>query len=176
MIRRTVFVLLVSGICSACSGGDKSPTTPTPVIAHVAGVWGFTLTVTAVTGGECFASTFQALVGERGSGTLQIQQSGSTLSATSTNDSTGSSCTYTGTAGANSLALNVTSCTASDILGARCTDGQTRNVRLLTGGVNATVSGASASGTEAETYNITDSIERGVGTLVVNYSFSATKQ
>lgn len=160
----------------SCGGGNGSPTGPA-AIAQVAGVWSLSTTVTGVSGGECFAPVFQTLVGSRGTGTIQIQQSGSSLTATSTDDASGSSCTYSGTAGANSVAVNTTSCTASDVLGASCPNGAgLRNIRLQTGGVNATLSGNTLSGTAAETYNVTTTGGTGVGTLTINYSFNANRR
>src|SRR5688572_7559501 len=74
-----------------CGGGDGSPTGPAAV-AQVSGVWTLSTTVTAVSGGECFAPAFQSLVGLRGTGTIQILQTGGNVAATSTDDATGSSC------------------------------------------------------------------------------------
>ena len=166
----------VSAVAMIGCGGDGSPTGPAAV-AQVAGVWSLSTTVTSVTGGECFSGVFQALVGARGTGTIQIQQSGSSLTATSTDNATGGSCTYSGTAGSNSIAVNTTSCTASDALGATCPNGAgQRNVRLQTGGVSANLSGNTLNGTAAETYNVTTTGGAPVGTLVINYSFNATKQ
>ena len=149
-----VYCVLAAAMAALASGcGDNSPSSPTPSTAQVAGVWNLTSTVTSVSGGECFGPPFQTLVGQRGAGTAQIQQTGASLTATVTDDSTGGSCSHSGTAGASSLALNTTSCTASDALGARCPgSGLVRNIRLQTGGINATVSGSTMTGTSAETY------------------------
>lgn len=172
------YLLPIIGLLALSCGGGKSstPTSPTPVTAQVAGVWGYTATVTSASGGECLASAFQTAVGFRSSGTIQIQQNGSSLSATTTEDGSGASCSYTGTAGANSLALNLVSCTASDAIGVMCTNGSRRDVRIVTGGVNATVSGGSMSGTQAETYNVLTTFGSPVGIATFNSSFSATKR
>jgi hypothetical protein len=172
-MRDTIGLALV--LATFGCGGD-SATGPTPTTAQVGGVWTFSSTLTSVSGGECFASTFQSLVGTRGTGTAQIQQSGPSVTATVTDDSAGSSCSYTGTAGSNSVALNVNSCTASDLIGATCPNGALRNIRLQTGGINATVNGGSMIGTSAETYNVTTSSGVGLGTLTFNYSFIGTRR
>jgi hypothetical protein len=157
--------------------GDDSPTTPTPTTVQVGGVWTINETVASVTGGECFASAFQAIVGNRATGTAQIQQNGSALTATITDDATGGSCSYSGTAGTNSVVLNVQSCTASDLLGAPCPgSGALRNVRLQTGAINGTVTGGNMSGTEAQTYNVTTAAGTGVGTLTMSATFTATRR
>jgi hypothetical protein len=86
----------------------------------------------------------QGLVGTRGTGTAQIRQSGASLTATTTNDTTGNSYSCTGTAGTSSVALNTQSCSASDASGVRCPASTVlRHVRLQTGAINATVSGTS---------------------------------
>lgn len=172
-----VLAIAVLPAILAMGCGDDSPSSPTPTTVQVAGVWTFNDTVTSVTGGECFASVFQAAVGTRGTGTAQIQQSGASLTATITDDATGGSCSYTGTAGTNTIALNVVSCTASDLLGASCPGtGALRNVRLQTGSLNGTVTGSSVSGTEAQTYNVTTAAGTGVGTLTMNGTFTATRR
>lgn len=170
----TIFAVVVLVGC-----GSDSPTAPSAQQpqqpAQVSGLWAFTGTVTSVSGGECFATAFQALIGERSSGTIQIQQTGASLTATVTDNGTGGSCTYSGTAGATSVALNTTSCTASDAIGARCPNGALRDVRLQTGAFNASLSGGVMSGTVAETYNV---IGAGgpVGVLTINGSFTAQRR
>jgi len=131
-LNRIAFVVCAI-FTGACGGGSKSPTSPTPQYVQVGGVWSVTTTVTATSGGECFAAAFQSLIGTTDRGTMQISQNGSSLSATFTSDSDGSSCSYQGTAGVSVVALNTTSCTASDIIGATCPSGARRDIRLQTG-------------------------------------------
>lgn len=170
-------VLVIALTVSACGNGSDGPSTAPTRVVQVGGVWGVSSTVASASGGECFASGFQSLVGQRGAGTIQIQQSGGSLTATITDDSTGGSCNYSGTAGANSVALNASSCTSSDVLGARCpTTGAMRNIRLVTAAFNGTVAGNTISGTSAETYNVTTSAGAGLGTATVNFSFTATRR
>lgn len=172
---KTLPLVLAALLVAACSG-DNGPSSPTPTTVQVGGVWSITTTVTSTSGGECFAPLFQSLIGTTGTGTVQIQQSGASLTATVTDDGGGGACTYTGTAGTNTIALNTTSCTASDALGAQCPTGGTRNVRLQTGAFTGTVTGTSVSGTSAETYNVTTGTGAGVGILTINYSFTGTKR
>ena len=178
MIRRGLFVFALGLSLPSCGGSKGSPTAPTPSIAQVAGVWSVVNTVSAVTGGECFAALFQTTIGGVTRGTMQVTQSGASVTATFTSDSTGASCSYQGTAGGSSIALNLVSCTASDIFAAFCPNSTARrDVRLQTGGINATVSGSSANGTGAETYNVfVAGTNSGVGALIVNSTFSATRR
>src|SRR6267143_2028255 len=148
MLKRSFGVLAVAVAAISCGGGN-SPTSPSQQVAQVAGVWAVTGTFTSVTGGECLASTFQSLVGRTGTGTMQVTHSGSTLSATATDDASGASCSYQGSAGASSVALNLTSCIASDAIGAACPNGARRDVRLQTGAVTASVAENTATGTSA---------------------------
>ena len=111
-----------------------------------------------------------------GAGTIQVIQSGSSLTARFTDSSTGGSCDYLGTAGVSTVALNTSSCTASDLIGATC-PGSTarRDIPLQTGGYNATVSGNTLSGTGAQTYNVfAANTTTPMGTLTLRSSFSAT--
>ena len=56
-IRQHVIVVLALCITAACGGGSSSPTAPTPApqIVQVAGLWGYTATLTGSTGGGCLA-------------------------------------------------------------------------------------------------------------------------
>jgi hypothetical protein len=170
--------LLVLVALAAAGCGDDPSTPPTPVIAQVGGVWSYRETTTAVTGGECVGPLLQSFVGGVDTGTLQITQSGSALTARATLDSNGSFCDYTGTAGASSFVLNVNFCSSGNLSGIACTNGARRDVRLLNGSINASMLlGANASGTTATTYNVLNSTTfAGVGTLTINGSFTATRR
>jgi hypothetical protein len=80
-------------------------------------------------------------------GTLSVNQSGSSLNATSRSSSSGATCNWQGTAGASSIALSWTSCDAVNISGIRCPNGILRDIRLVSDSISATVSGNSANGT-----------------------------
>jgi hypothetical protein len=169
-------VVLTLALLVAGCGGSSSPTSPTPQVVQVAGLRRITETLTSVSGGECFASTFQGLVGTSGEATLQVTQSGSSLQARATDNATGASCDYVGTAGAASFALNTSACTASDVIGAACANGARRDIRLQTGGYNGSISGGTATGTGAQTYNIVVSgTSSPVGTLTLTSRFTATR-
>ena len=143
----------------------------------MAGIWDLEETTTSITGGECFASLFQSVVGSTARSVLQITQGGTSLTVRATDSSTGASCDYTGTASAAAFALNVTSCTASDLIGAVCPNGARRDIKLQTGGYNGSVNGTTASGTGAETFNVfVSGTSTPVGTLIVNSRFTASRR
>jgi hypothetical protein len=174
--RTWLLASVIIAFAVGCGGGG-SPAGPSAT-TQVAGLWTFAETYASATGGECFAANFQTLVGQTGTGTVQMSQSGASLTARATDDVTGGSCDYTGTAGANTLALNVVSCTASDVLGATCPNGARRDLKLLTGGYNATLtSNTRATGTGAQTYNIfVAGTSTPVGTVSVTTQLTATRR
>jgi len=173
-MKRSVIVIIAVIALGACGG--SSPAGPSAV-AQVSGAWSVSTTVSTVTGGECFASDFQGLVGTRATGTIQIQQSGAELTATATDTASGSACTYSGTASTGSVALNILSCTGAEVLGATCPNGAgPRNIRLQTGGVNVTASGGTMTGTSFETLAVTTTAGTTVGTATLDFAFSATKR
>ena len=57
-----IIVGLALCITAACGGGSSSPTAPTPApqIVQVAGLWGYTATLTSSTGGGCLSEFFQS--------------------------------------------------------------------------------------------------------------------
>lgn len=169
-------ILALTLLSAGC--GSSDPASPSaPATAQLGGVWRGTTRVSTVSGGECFASTFQTLVGSSKATSAAVTQSGASLSVVVTDSSTGASCTYSGTTGASAVVLTLTSCTASDTIGARCTSGAVRDIRLLTSSINATASGTTMTGTEAETYNVNVSgTSTGVGTLTITSAFTVTKQ
>lgn len=174
-IRARAILLGLALLTVSCG---SSPTAPAPpVIVQAAGVWRGTATTTAVTGGECFAPTFQALIGTAGPISIAVTQSGATLNATLTNIALGATCVYTGTAGASAVTLAWTSCSASNAIGAQCPSGLKRDILLQTNSINATISGTSFTGTSAELYNVVNSgTTTGVGTLNIQSSFALTRQ
>lgn len=181
MIRRFAWLVFLSALVS-CGGDNKTtsptPATPTttsiPATAQVGGVWTGTVTQTSVNGGEC-ANLFQLSTGVRSPFSLQVTQSGSSLTATAASQSTGQSCSYTGTAGGSSVALTGTGCQPSGYQ-ATC-DGFQRDVYISSYSATGTVSGNTLSGTTGATYNVfaRGSITNGLGLVVVNSNFTFTR-
>jgi hypothetical protein len=167
--------LLTISVC-----GCSSPTTPSaPTPVQVAGVWAETGTVTASSGGECFAAGFQTSIGDTFSGgMLTVAQNGSTLTATSGNGINSAICSWTGTAGSNTVSLNLVSCrTNPGLSGVRCDDGSgVRDFRFVSDGVNVTVVGNTATGTETQTYDVLVSgTQNIVSTWTRTFSVSMTR-
>ena len=91
-----IIVGLALCITAACGGGNSSPTAPTPTtptpppapqIVQVAGLWGYTATLTDSTGGGCLSEFFRSQIGTTDTGTVQVMQQGSSLEAIVTSDS-----------------------------------------------------------------------------------------
>lgn len=173
---RPWLLLLVVGTLG-CGGSPASPTTvKLSATAQVAGVWAYRATLTSVSGGECVGALLQQSVGTVQAGTLQVQQTGASLSATLTNDSDGSSCSYSGTAGASSMALNASFCTSATINGIRCSNGSTRNMALQVASINVSLAGSSATGTSADTYNVTTTGNAPIATMTLQGSVTGTRR
>lgn len=165
---------------AACGGGGGSPSSPsTPQIAQVAGLWRVTATLSSVSGGECAGPFLQALIGTPSGvsrSSVSITQNGATLTATSTSDSNGSTCQYTGNAGANTFTLNWQSCQIG-VFRLTCANGAVRDINLVSNSATMTVTGSSGTGTQAESYNVfVAGTNVGVGVLVANSNISATRQ
>src|ERR1051326_4622535 len=96
--------------CLAVSGCGSNSTTLTPSITQVGGVWIGSVTQISASGGPECLGFFQLSNGGSDRYTVQVTQNGATLTATGSSQSTDSNCSYTGTAGATTIALNATSC------------------------------------------------------------------
>lgn len=179
---KTLTSLVVIAALTASACGSSSPTTPsaptvvTPTVAQVAGVWTKTTTLTGLNGGDCLGATYQLLVGFSFQSTLAVTQSGSVLAATSTNQSTGTTCAFTGSAGASTIVLNVTSCQAGFASGVRCTNGAVRDTQLVALGLTGSLNGNIVTGTQAESYNVFISgTPSGVGVLILTSAISMSR-
>ncbi|GMV21824.1 MAG: hypothetical protein AMXMBFR57_17730 [Acidimicrobiia bacterium] len=140
-------LLLVSG----CGGGSGSPTTPTPAPLNITGVWD---SVTTLTGGsgqaDCINNWF---IGQQFQGVVNIQQSGTSITATSTDNSTGFQCSYTGTLTDGQFFATLSSCNLTYVR-TTCASGTVYDLRTVTQSINGTASSTTINGTVAETINI----------------------
>jgi hypothetical protein len=163
-------IIAVAACLSAC-GGNTTPTAPS--IAQVGGVWIGLASQSSVSGSQC-SDVF--VNGAESSYTLSITQTGSTLAATSSSQLTGIRCSYTGTAGSNTVALNATSCSASAYQ-ATC-NGAARDLFLVGLNLTATTSGNAMIGTAGETWNVfpRGNTTNGLGALTVDLAFSFMHQ
>jgi hypothetical protein len=149
-MRRVVMLL---GILATACG--SSPAAPAPQPVQAAGMWAGDLRVTSGTGEPCVAAAFQSAAGVSFPYTLQVEQSGELLTATSRSPATGIVCQLTGTAGTSSITLKLTTC--PDFPPARffsCVPDVFRDARPSALTVNANIAGNALSGTYAETYDV----------------------
>jgi hypothetical protein len=72
---------ILTAVLTFVACGSNSPTAP--AIAQVSGVWNYTSVLTSVSGGECVGGLLASAVGTADRGTLSVNQSGSSLTATS---------------------------------------------------------------------------------------------
>ena len=171
-------LLIIYVVCLASCGSDSSPAAPTPTTAQVAGVWRGTSRIASISGGECFATALQTSVGAGSPITVAATQSGSSVSATLTTDADGGNYTYSGTVGQSAVSLTGSACSACNTIGARCpTSTALRDLKIQTASVTGTVSGATLTGSETETYNLFNAgTATAVGTYTVTSSFTLTRQ
>lgn len=164
-------------LISVSCGGDKTPTAPTPPpIVQMGGLWNYSVRPTSITGGECVGAAAQALIGLTASGTMSITQTGTALTATATDGSTGITCAYTGTASSSSAVFNGTRCD-DDAIRLRCPSGVQRDVSRVANSLDAQVSGTIASGTSVETFNVyIAGTGTNVGVMTTRSAFNATKR
>ena len=176
-MRPTLFAV-VAGLLLSGFGGDRTSPRETPGVAQVAGVWTVTETLNSVSGGDCLGEMVQTTLGRQDTGTLTITQSGSSLSAIFRDAKSGSSCSYAGTAGSGVIELRWTRCDAAILTNIRCANGALRDTRLAAKSISAFVSGGSASGSDAETWDVFVAGTRteGQGVLVSDSSFAARRQ
>jgi hypothetical protein len=171
MCVRVCLILLLSIGALAC--GDDSPTSPS--VVQVGGTWNGTATSRAWSGGECVGPTLQAGGPLAQAFSLAITQSGSALTATTTSPATGT-CSYAGTAGSNSIALNLTSCATSLFPNFPCSNGAVRDLRLVGLSTALNISGNNASGTSTYTYDVfTPGSAARLGTVVIEANATATR-
>jgi hypothetical protein len=110
--------------------------------------------------------------------TLRVQQIADRLTATSTSPATGIVCQLEGTAGATSIALNLTTCSnASTPRFFSCVGNIFRDARPSALTIDANVSGASLSATYAETYDVFDyGTTTKLDTATLNAQLSLSRQ
>lgn len=176
MKRLLLLALLVA--LPGC-GGDNSPSSPSaapPPPVNVQGLWTGISTLTSASGGECLAQVLAAQVGTTSPLTVQITQSGSSLTAVVTDSQTGHYTNYSGTAGSSSISLAWTYASAAILQNVRCPNGQLRDMRLNTDTITANVDGNRGTGTSGETWNIyVAGTQTSVGVFNGTASFTMTR-
>lgn len=183
LMRRLATAIVIGSVSSllgAC--GNNSPTAPSarpspPPIVQAAGLWRYTSVVATVSGSDCAAQFMAAVLrGAQTQGSVQVTQVGAAITARATEDTSGLTCDYQGTAGTNSLTLNGTGCD-DDALQVRCpNNGPVRFLDRIANVINADVAGAFAVGTGSETWAITTPAGANVGVMLTSSNFRAEKR
>lgn len=172
-MRKLVMLLVL--LTTGCGGGPPGPSPPQSVQA--AGMWQGQLRVTSGTGEPCVGAAFQSAAGVSFEYALRIEQSGDTLTATSSSPATGIVCRLTGRAGTSSIMLNLTTCEASPPRFFSCVPDVFREARPSALTVSANIAGNSLTGTYAETYDVSvHGTTTSVGTATLNAQLTLTKQ
>lgn len=182
-MKRLALTVAVGLALTACGGGDSNngtstPTTPSaPTIAQVGGVWTGSVVQTSASGGDCVGPFFQQSNGASDRYTVTISQSGTFLTATASSQTSGSSCTYSGTAGSNTLALNFLDCQSGAAYRVTCAGGFQRDIYLRARSITGTVSGNVINGTTGETWNVypVGTMSNPFGNLIVNDGFTFSR-
>src|SRR4030095_2800548 len=140
-------------------------------------VWSGPMTLVKSSGGECTWYVVSPFFPTLDRGTLSITQTDAATSAIVTTESTGLACRLTGTSSLTMVALNATSCERTGLL-VSCKHG-TGRLRLGGSSVTGSWTGTQFNGEVSSTYNVftpPEGMQLGVGALVVNHSFTATRR
>ena len=136
----------------------------------------------SITGGDCAAAALQLLgiIGGNNDFRLVVTQTGTALSATSTPFGGGPTCSWTGTAAANSVVFNATRCDVAT-LRVRCANGASRDVQFVSSRITASpissAPGAIWSGSEAQSYNeLVAGTTNNLGSLAFTARFNMNRQ
>jgi len=179
-LSATVRAAALTAVVATLGCQDSRPSAPTAAslfIPNVEGVWSGPMTLMRTSGGECTAGVVSSFLPVSDRGTISMTQNGTALLATMTTESTGLACSYTGSATVTSLAMNAVSCDRTGLIVA-CLNGEARELRLVGSSVTAIWNGDRVSGAVSSTYNvITVTVPQiGVGSLIANHDFSATRR
>jgi hypothetical protein len=166
------FLVPLPVLLLACSCGGSSPTAPTGP-ERVSGVWVGHSTLTSASGGECVGSTLQAAVGSRDQFAAPIQQSAADLTATVAYQGNRTVCELAGNVQSTSVLLTVGSCRAGQVIPMRCSNGDVRDLRMLTGRISASAVSGAGSGTDITTWNVSmPGTDVSVGVVQVTAGFT----
>jgi hypothetical protein len=176
--------LLAAIASAACE--NATPTSPTtaqsPFVTQLVGMWTGSTQLTSVSGGECVGADLRAAVAAGTSpsqNTLTITQTLSDVTAVVRSTTSGTTCSYRGNAALATFALSDESCDREIVF--QCSTGQTRILAPIGSTITATVSGNTATGTVATSYNVfSESTEeaqrRPVAGLTTQSQFTAVRR
>ena len=136
--------------CSGTASGPSSLTVDEPLY----GVWIGKATLSAVGGGECVGATLQSAVSARDTFAASIRQDRTTLAATVAYQGNSTSCALAGAARKGVVSLEMTSCHVGRIEGFRCTNGDLRDLEMLSGRLNADARNGTGTGRDVTVWNV----------------------
>jgi hypothetical protein len=167
-----VLALLVLSGLSACGGGS-SPAAPSPsASAQVGGLWTGNATRTGVTGGECLGPVIGSSSDRSPRIYVTIQQAGSSLTATVTNNLYAGVCTYSGAVGTTTISLTLQSCQGVKVNNMKCPNGDLRDMELVADAFTGTVDASGIGGTQEQRWNtFVSGTTTATGPLVINSAF-----
>ena len=147
-MRRWLVVCAMAVSVAACN--DKN--SPSTSVSNVAGTWNGAESVLAVTGGPQCLNEVQPMINVQDSLTVVTAQTGVNLASSTTSTRTGQVCTYSGTAGVNSMTMTGGTCTPN-LIQLTC-NGNARDVYLASRTFTGTVNGSTIAGTTAEQWDV----------------------
>ncbi len=147
-----VLVSLIVLLTVACGSSATSPTGTAASLPE--GLWLGTVTQTTASGGPECLLTFQSSNGVPVTYTLQINRTGSDLTATTVSAATNQTCDYTGTWSSPSISLTATAC-APEAFQLTC-NGVARDVYRVSRTYAGTQNSNVLTGSTADTWNVFD--------------------
>jgi hypothetical protein len=174
-LMRAGVLALVAASLGCQEGRPPVPTAASLFVPIVDGVWSGPMTRVAASGLGCTTQELEDFLPVNDLGTLSVLQTGTDLLATMTTESTGLACRYSGSASVTGMALNASSCDRTGLLVA-CA-GRTVRLELVGSSVDGSWNSGAITGVTSSTYNgIDEASGQGIGSLVVNHAFTATRR
>jgi hypothetical protein len=173
-IARIVVLVFAVAAVGCQENRPVVPTAASLFFPTIQGVWSGPMNLVNTSGGECVGAVVPSFLPSSDFSTVSLEQIGGDLQGTLTMESTGLACRYTGTNTGVNVAMNATSCDRTGLI-VQC-PGTARQLRLAGSSLNATWNGNQMSGVTTSTYNVLDTEENGVGSLIATHNFTATRR
>jgi hypothetical protein len=169
--RALLLLIVITSVACGDTSTAPTPSGPSPFIAQMGGSWSGSMTLDSAITGMCVPEAFKSQTVA-----MAVAQSETDLTARVTAAASGLACNYTGKANMNTFVMDASACEAPLIV-VQCTDGVTRDLRLVGSTISATLNGGIITGSAANTYNIFETgSDKGFGELVTRYSYTARRQ
>lgn len=156
----------------ACSCGSGSAAGPSAV-ERVSGVWVGQSTLSSVSGGECVGTMLGEKIGGRDMFAAPMVQTGSHVEATVSYEGNKTACAYSGGRQGADIELTLTSCRVDEVRSMRCDNGESREIRMMSGRITARADNGTGSGSDTTTWNVlVPGTTTSVGTLSLTATFT----